>query len=119
MTDNSSTGNITSTGESGKAGGLIGHVEDDPWSYQNCTSSGALHGSRTGSVCGWDGYQKKSVGTSGSMTSSVFSGGSLPAIVGCACLLLGFAGGLLLGRKQKAAGIGSDSSETEEAESLR
>lgn len=99
IADNFNTGNITSSGDGGKAGGIIGQVEDDPCNFDNCTSTGTVKGAKKASVCGWDGCNKESVGAADEMTASVFSSGSLSIIVGCVCLIIGIGIGLIIGKK--------------------
>ncbi len=101
ITHNINSGNVTATGDSGKAGGITGQVEDDRCDFSNSTSTGEITGTKSASVCGYDGYQKKSVGTPGVMTSSVFSAGSPIMIVFCSGALIIAAAMLLIFRKPK------------------
>lgn len=101
ISDNTNTGDVTASGTDGKAGGIVGHVEDDPCTFDGCSSTATIRGSKNATICGWDGYKDAPVGESGNLISSVFSGGSLWIIIGCACLLIAL-GALMLIRKKKS-----------------
>lgn len=97
--DDTNTANVTATGDSSKSGGIVGHIEDDKCSFTGCTSTGTVRGTKHASVCGWDGYSKKSIGDSESFLASFFGSGNVIVIAALSVLLI--AAAILIRRKMK------------------